>query len=89
MLEEDDGGEGFAPLFIPVVGPFMSLGTVNPNAFGASVLILDGLAQTAGLAMLVAAFIEPERVWKKKQVALDVTPMKVGDATGIGLLGTW
>jgi len=88
LVENDGAGQNFAPLFVPVVGPFIALGTGDPNGFAASVLIMDGLTQTAGLTMLIAAFLEPERVWKRK-LALEVTPIQVGDATGIGLRGTW
>ncbi len=88
LVDSDENGGDFAGLFVPVVGPFIVLGTGDPNAFAASLLIMDGLTQTAGLTMLIAAFLEPERIWKK-QIAVDLAPMRVGDTTGIGLRGAW
>lgn len=47
--ESDD----FAPLFIPVAGPFVTIGTSNAPAAGAVILAIDGIAQAGGLAMLI------------------------------------
>ena len=64
---------GLAPLFIPVVGPFVTLGTsgvfdeaengahLTGNVFGAIGLVLDGLVQTAGLAVAAVGLFAPKR----------------------------
>ena len=46
------------PLYLPVVGPFITIGTVhNPGATGGIFLALDGLAQAGGVAMIIIGAI--------------------------------
>lgn len=41
------------PLWIPVAGPFIALGTAAGSASGGFVLVLDGLAQAGGVVMII------------------------------------
>jgi hypothetical protein len=73
-------------LWIPVVGPFASLGAGRSHAADA-VLVLDGLAQAGGLALVVYAIAWPERVLVPDAPgAIAVAPL-VGDATGAMVSG--
>jgi hypothetical protein len=80
----DDGNSGeLAPLFVPVVGPFITLGTLDFSGdFGSLAfiviglpLIIDGLVQTAGTIMLVTGLAAPKTVVKRDgSAATDTTP---------------
>lgn len=51
------GDTELAPLFVPVAGPFISIGTAETDGTASYLLVLDGIGQAAGLAMaLVSAF---------------------------------
>ncbi len=47
----------FWPMYIPVAGPFITIGTVGSSATGDIFLILDGLAQAGGVAMIIVGAI--------------------------------
>ncbi|HEY4116886.1 MAG TPA: hypothetical protein VGM56_03470 [Byssovorax sp.] len=96
----DHDAEG---LFVPVAGPFVAL--ANETAGSKHLLatvqfcyVLDGLAQSAGLLMLVGGIVFPSQKLVRDEVALDVggtkvrfhpTPMRVGDnSVGFGLAGS-
>jgi hypothetical protein len=51
-LDEDIRDEA-APLFVPVVGPFIAMGTLDPDGAGRAALFVNGMMQTAGAAMLI------------------------------------
>jgi hypothetical protein len=57
------GGDNksFAPLFAPVVGPFISIGTIGSSGTGTLWLVIDGLTQTAGAAMLITGLAVDEK----------------------------
>jgi hypothetical protein len=44
----------FWPLWIPVAGPFIAIGTTGSDALGTTFLVIDGLAQAGGVAMIIA-----------------------------------
>ena len=49
-----------AVLFIPILGPFIMLGGPT-TSLSATLLVLDGLGQVAGLALAVIGFAVPNR----------------------------
>ncbi len=59
-------GSGNAPLFVPVVGPYVTIGTAQASGAGAVWLILDGLAQTGGATIFVYSLITRERYLERK-----------------------
>jgi hypothetical protein len=93
FLESYGGTNPLWPLYIPVVGPFITLGTAESEGAGTFILIIDGVAQAGGLAMLIAGFTAAEtRLERKKNesFSINVTPMPVGmQGTGLGVVGTW
>lgn len=52
--DDDDEPPPEAPLYVPLVGPWIALGTLDPDRGQTAVLVLDGVVQAGGLAMLVA-----------------------------------
>jgi hypothetical protein len=60
FLSEGGDGSAFGPLLIPVVGPFVTIGTAQSEGLGTFFLALDGIAQTIGAGLFVAAFIAEE-----------------------------
>jgi hypothetical protein len=61
-----DASEGdkdaYTPLFIPVAGPFVTIHTADATATGTFGLVVDGLAQAAGLSMFIAGLAAQEDV---------------------------
>jgi hypothetical protein len=88
---------------IPVAGPFVVAGLINRGSSGGdgggagalitSLLIVDGLAQTAGAAMLIAGLASPRRVAVRDRgatVTVMPTPLSFGkNSAGFGIRGTF
>ncbi|MDI1484158.1 hypothetical protein [Polyangium sp. y55x31] len=60
------GNEGIASgyytsLFIPVIGPFVAIGTSDAESVGVFMLMLDGLGQATGAALFVAGMLADEK----------------------------
>jgi hypothetical protein len=82
------------PLFVPVVGPFIAMGTTHAwsdgegsNGLGA-ILLLDGIAQVGGAAMFIGGVASHTTVLKRTassdvQVDLELRP------NGVGFSGTF
>ncbi len=89
-FQEDNDAEAFVPLFVPVVGPFITVGTAAPTPFATAVLVLDGLAQTVGLGMFIYGLVDPEKVWVRQRLGFDLTPIVLGDELmGLGASGAF
>lgn len=80
------------PLFIPVLGPFITIGTYGGTSTTANAfLVLDGLIQAGGAAMFIYGLAAPKTVLVRNDVgSLHVQPMMVGGTSpGISLGGTF
>ena len=80
-----------AALFVPVLGPFVQMASTT-SATGIWALAVDGLAQGAGLAMLIYGFASPKPVLVRNDLGLRVTPriMAMGQGgSGFGLVGSF
>jgi len=80
------------PLFIPAVGPFITIGTASEEGTAAKVLLaVDGVIQTAGLAMLIVGLAAQEDVLVRQSKTFDVkvTPVVGSNYQGLGLVGTF
>lgn len=67
----------YAPLFIPIVGPFVMLGTDASPSSGnglAGIMILDGLAQVAGATMFIIGMASGEKKVLKRMDAAQAAP---------------
>jgi hypothetical protein len=90
--------KAYWPLVIPLVGPFITIGTVGTNDLegpGTFMLILDGVAQGGGLAMLIAGVVAKRDVlvWDgmspgQQGTRISLVPAVVGpNSLGVGLNG--
>ena len=89
---DDDDEKKAVPLFIPVVGPFIGISTLDASPVASAWLILDGLAQGAGAAMLIAGLAYPTKRWIRNDLGMQwrVAPIKAGrDGLGMGVLGSF
>jgi hypothetical protein len=91
------GGTGRSAklLLIPVFGPFTLLGSTI-SATGQFGLVLDGLAQTAGVGMFIAGLAWPKMVLVRNDLAgnkkfeLKPMPMRFGqNSGGFGVVGSF
>ncbi|MDI3290442.1 hypothetical protein [Polyangium sp. 15x6] len=80
------------PLYIPAVGPFVAMGTLDSEGAGTFWLAVDGLAQTGGIAMLIAGLVAQEKRLVRSELdaaSVTVVPLRFGPhGAGLGLVGT-
>jgi hypothetical protein len=96
---------GSAWLAVPGLGPFLMIAARDDECAEREdvgdrfecagevlltiVLVLDGLAQTAGGTLLVIGSTSPKRLWVRQDVAVSVGPMRVGSGYGLGAVGSF
>jgi hypothetical protein len=75
-----DDGEEFAPLLVPVAGPFIALGTLDE---GSATLMFDGITQTAGILLTVIGIFATDSKLERIDgpVALGKPEILVGPGT--------
>lgn len=87
MLDTNPGEKG-APLFAPVVGPFVAIGTLKASATGSFLLVVDGLGQAAGLGMLIGGIAAPKTTLLRNDVMARFVPVDPSSgAPGLGVVG--
>jgi hypothetical protein len=83
------GSNPLAAMWIPALGPFIQMGSTESST-GKLFLAIDGAAQTAGAAMLIAGLVSPKTVLVRNDLAeVRVTPMVAKGTAGAGLTGTF
>jgi hypothetical protein len=85
------GNDNFVPLYIPAVGPFVTVGSAQAEGGGAFLLILDGVVQCGGIAMAILGLaLQKSELVRNDVGSTDVrlSPMVVGrDLTGTPTMG--
>lgn len=72
---DDEIEDETAPLFIPVVGPFIAMGTLEAEGAGRAGLFVNGMAQVAGAAMLISGIAATKTVLVRTKTAeINVRP---------------
>jgi hypothetical protein len=61
--EADDAADGvtagdWMPLYLPAVGPFIAIGTLDPSPAGTGLLLADGVLQVGGAIGIVASIVD-------------------------------
>ena len=78
------------PLFVPTIGPFIAIATLDPGPVGTGWLVLDGVVQTASAIMIVTGLTsETKRYLRNDIVGMNwtVTPIVTHSHAGMGMLG--
>jgi hypothetical protein len=80
-------GSGF--LYIPVIGPFITMATA-PTTGGAALAGFDGGVQVLGAALAITGFLAPKKfvVWQNKSAAVSVMPTNIGAGASAGVAVT-
>jgi hypothetical protein len=86
--DSNSGGE-FAPLFVPIVGPFITIGTAHAEGAGTFWLIFDGLAQAGGAAMFIAGLTMQEKYLQRAPVHASLQPEVLVNPGGMKLKWTF
>ncbi|WP_437730034.1 hypothetical protein [Sorangium sp. So ce1335] len=85
------GSSGYAALFVPCAGPFLTLATTRQDDLETMALVLDGLVQITGAALLLPGLLVPKTVLVRNDVGKPFvlpTPMSFGPSSaGLGLVG--
>lgn len=87
LIAASGSNDDVGPLFIPVVGPFLELGETD-NSAARFVLVVDGLAQSAGALMLLYGLTTPRTILVRND-RLSITPMVRRGASGLVLSGAF
>jgi hypothetical protein len=77
-----------AALYVPGIGPFIQMASTS-TATGTVVLAIDGLAQSAGLALLIYGLTSPRTVLIRNDFAqAAIVPIAFGkEGAGLGVVG--
>lgn len=85
--------EDYYPLFIPVVGPFVTIGTAETSRAASVALVADGIGQTAGLAMFIAGLAARQdvlvRIPTYGKGSMEVRPVVGKGFQGVGVNGSF
>jgi hypothetical protein len=80
-----------AALYVPVAGPFLQM-TQTTEATGNVLNVIDGVAQSAGLAALIIGLASPQRVLIRNDSAAiraRPVPFLTGHTAGLGLVASF
>jgi hypothetical protein len=88
-VAHDAGSKGLDGLYAPCVGPFIVIGTAKPNSSATLGLVIDGLAQTGGLAMLIGGIAAQQTVLVRNDAGFELraAPMVGRGTYGLGFIG--
>jgi hypothetical protein len=86
--DQNNGGQ-FAPLFAPVVGPFITIGTAHSEGAGTFWLVFDGLAQAGGVAMFIAGLTMEEKYLQRTPIHASLKPEVIPNPGGMKLKWTF
>jgi hypothetical protein len=81
---------GYEPMYIPLAGPFVTMGTASDDlsSGGVALLAILGVAQVGGVGMLVAGLAVPKTELVRNDVSsIQVRPMVGQGTTGLSLGG--
>jgi hypothetical protein len=99
-IDAEDGVDGngvdaedYYPLFIPVAGPFVTIATAETKGAASTALVIDGVAQTAGLTMFIVGLAAQEDVLVRIPTyggnTVEVKPIVGKGFQGVGVDGSF
>ena len=89
VVSANNNGSEFAPLFVPVIGPFITIGTAQAEGAGTFWLIFDGLAQAGGAAMFIAGLTMEEKYLQRTAPHASLKPEVLVNPGGMKLKWTF
>jgi 16S rRNA U516 pseudouridylate synthase RsuA-like enzyme len=90
LLGSNHDPEDWAPLFVPLAGPFIAIGTLEADSQGALLLALDGIAQLGGLTLIiVGATVKRTYLVRTAELEFELAPTIGPTAQGLGLHGSF
>jgi hypothetical protein len=81
-------GDKYWPMFIPVIGPFITIKTADSSGTGAAILALDGALQVGALAMIITSIAAP-KLELVPQRAITIGPIAGSDRVGVQIGGAF
>lgn len=63
----------YGPLLIPVIGPFVTIGTADTDV-GTLFLLFDGVAQATGATLFLAGMLSDEKYLERRRTSFSVRP---------------
>ncbi len=88
--EHDDGPGDEAALYIPLAGPWIALGTMDPDEGQRGALIASGVVQAGGMAMLIAGVAAKQTVLVRHgNTTVGLTPALGPSHNGFVLSGSF
>jgi hypothetical protein len=90
-IDSIDGGSGdeWTPMYVPLAGPFVTAGAANSEGGGTALLMLLGIGQVSGAAMLVGGLAAQSTELVRNDAArLSVRPLVGNGTLGVGLSGS-
>jgi hypothetical protein len=89
--QNDQCKYGWRDLYIPVAGPFIAIHDFGPGG-GTAPLVIDGVGQAAGLALLIGGIAAQETQLVRNDISkphVFFTPRVARNSTGFGIAGTF
>lgn len=79
----------YTAMFIPFVGPFITIRTADAKGTGMAILTMDGAAQLAGAALFTAGWLAPRKQLTREDVAITVAPLFASGGGGVQVVGSF
>jgi hypothetical protein len=74
----------WTPLYIPAVGPFFTIGTLDPSPAGTGLLLADGVLQVGGAIGIIFGFIDRKyKLLRTTYGSLSVSPIAAPHFRGL------
>lgn len=95
VISDSNTAEDHIPLFIPAIGPFISLATLDTEGLITSLIVGSGIGQAAGLGLLIAGLVAKDTVLVRTYdhgyvgFSLSVTPQLSPTQSGLGFTGSF
>ena len=83
----NDNKEPFAPLYIPLAGPWITMSSSHPDASGTFGLALLGVGQAVGAGLLITGLASSQEKLVRNDVGksrFTITPMIARGSYGLG-----
>jgi hypothetical protein len=77
----------YTPLFIPLVGPFITVKTAEAHGTGMALLVMNGVAQVTGLSLVISGLAAPKKVLVREEPSFAIAPLVTEGGGGVALEG--